>query len=149
MLFRSRTKYLQGKDPENNPGSCAKTLNEIFQNSTANVANNSTKFSQNGCQQIDDDAWEYMANTEALTKTGCTIAFDGPDAAVIRGHPITGKYAEDPIPAAENASWACYPTLPKTNGLTRVFSYNISVNTYAFETLRNAFDGETDRKSVV
>lgn len=138
-----RTTYLQGNDPENNPGSCAKTLNEIFQNSTANVANNNTHFSQDACQQIADDAWENMANTETLNKTGCTIAFDGPEKAVIRAHPITGEYAEEPIPMAENAGWACYPTLPKTNELTRVFSYNISVNTFGAETLRNAFDGET------
>ena len=84
-----------------------------------------------------------MKSTTELNNTGCTIAFDGPDAAVIRGHPITGDYAEEPISTAENASWACYPTLPKTNELTRVFSYNISVNTSASQTLMNAFDGET------
>lgn len=55
-----RTTYLQGNHSENNPGSCAKTLNEIFQNSTANIANNfhntTSPFPSSACQQIADDA---------------------------------------------------------------------------------------------
>ena len=84
-----------------------------------------------------------MRGTTKLNNSGCANAFDDPEAAVIRGHPITAEYVGKPIPTAENVSWACYLALPKTNELTRVVSYSVSCNTYGSQTLMNAFGGET------
>jgi hypothetical protein len=42
------------------------------------------------------------------------------------GVPLTGKNAQQPISSLENSTSNCYPTLPKSNLLTRLFSYNIT-----------------------
>jgi hypothetical protein len=46
--------------------------------------------------------------------------------ASITGTPLTGSSAPVPLNPQENSTSNCYPTLPKTNELTRIFSYNIS-----------------------
>lgn len=45
---------------------------------------------------------------------------------IVYPYSLTGPNASEPITAAENSSSNCWPTLPKSNQLAEVFSFNIS-----------------------
>ncbi|KAG9239588.1 hypothetical protein BJ875DRAFT_514771 [Amylocarpus encephaloides] len=63
------------------------------------------------------------------------------------GVPLTGTTAQLPISSSENSTSNCYPTLPKSNVLTRVFSYNITT-TNRSKDLSPATLGETPLLTV-
>ena len=62
--------------------------------------------------------------------------------ALVRGVALTGPTASGPLTESQNSSSNCYPTLPKSNELTRQFSYNISSSMDVSDTAP-AIDGET------
>lgn len=64
------------------------------------------------------------------------------DDVVVRGVALTGSTAAEPLTDSQNSSSNCYPTLPKTNDLTRQFSYNISASMNISDTAP-AIEGET------
>lgn len=64
------------------------------------------------------------------------------DSALVHGVALTGPTAAEPLTSSQNSTTNCYPTLPKSNLLTRQFSYNISASMYANET-GPAAEGET------
>lgn len=62
---------------------------------------------------------------------------DGPASAfqyAVHGVPLTGGSAPRPIEAAKNASSNCWPTLPKSNQLTTLYSYNFTTDDWVYPT---------------
>ncbi|PGH08514.1 hypothetical protein AJ80_07834 [Polytolypa hystricis UAMH7299] len=76
--------------------------------------------------------------------SSCTalLTSNSNNSLLVRGVPLTGSQAPSPLSEAQNSSSNCYPTLPKSNNLTRVFAYNISASQFINETAP-AIQGET------
>lgn len=104
-------------------------------------------------------ATDPIDNTNSSVRTSCiamaahlqsTLSRSCPSFAsttTITGVPLTGPQAESPFTSSQNAMSDCYPTLPKSNDLTRAFSYNVTSLVYNSETYP-ALLGETPLWSV-
>ena len=137
-----RKQYLGGLQQ----GDCAQALKDIFAQAIARIGNAQTNstFPPGRCEAIATFVENNIKRERFAADAGCNIFTDRADF-LVKGVPITGEYAEDAIPSASGALGAetCWPTYPRTNNLTRVFSYNISVARDEPGQIRDATDGET------
>ncbi|KAK2767049.1 hypothetical protein FQN54_006367 [Arachnomyces sp. PD_36] len=88
------------------------------------------------CSKVGNALEKYITSGDAKSCSSLE------DDLVLGSVTLTGPEAAEPLTAKQNSSSNCYPTLPKTNDLTREFSFNVSSSYYINETAP-AIQGET------
>lgn len=90
----------------------------------------------NVCSKVGKALETYITSGDAETCKSLK------EDAIFRSVTLTGPDAAEPLTKKQNSTSNCYPTLPKTNDLTREFSFNISSSYFVNETAP-AILGET------
>jgi hypothetical protein len=138
-----------GWNPYMGPSSQAQTSQSQCQDNLGtdcvpSLINRVSKLSNTSSQAPNASVPAYCADIASQLQSNipsqCTSLLS--QNVTIHTAPLTGPSASLPFTASENSTSNCYPTLPKSNSLTRAFSYNITANAY-LSSIANPLIGET------
>ncbi|KAK2755684.1 hypothetical protein FQN54_005833 [Arachnomyces sp. PD_36] len=95
-----------------------------------------------GEQTLDSSGSDICSEIASGLQSDIPSSCSSLNDAVVRGVALTGPSAAEPLTESQNSTSNCYPTLPKSNELTRQFSYNITTTMNVTDTA-SAIEGET------
>jgi hypothetical protein len=115
--------YDQGAPQYVNTASCAGLVGETCVNDLTSKVEELTRSTSN--QNTDSFRKSIASGIQDNPPSSCYILSQQPR---IEAFALTGSTAPQPITSNENSTSNCWPTLPKTNDLTKVFEYDHVAN---------------------